>query len=148
VAVIDRCMTPVGARNEFAEPRDRKPKSRLSRSQPAAKTGGPAFERAEIPANWGSFVRDLETPVRIGVRGGGCSACLTCLFPANLGKQGEFGEMQGEGKWEAAKKHEISIRWIGFSLLKEQGAKLPLAGRVRITITEKRAPSLRTLGPP
>src|SRR5262245_47903907 len=83
VAVIDRCMTPVGARNGFAEPRDRKPKSRLSRSHPAAETGGPAFERAEFPANWGSFVRDLEPPVRTGVRGGGCSPHRTGLPSQN-----------------------------------------------------------------
>jgi hypothetical protein len=44
-------VTPGGARNGFAEPRDWKPKSTLSRSHPAPETGPPALERAEIPAN-------------------------------------------------------------------------------------------------
>ena len=33
----------------------------------------PAFEPAKMPANCGLFVRDWETPVRIGVRGGGAA---------------------------------------------------------------------------
>ena len=41
-------VTPAGARNEFAEPGDWKPKSRLSR--PHLETGRLAFECAKIPA--------------------------------------------------------------------------------------------------
>ena len=61
---------PAGARNGFAEPRDRQPKPTLSRPQPAAETARPAFEPAEMPANCGPFVRDRETSVCIGLRGG------------------------------------------------------------------------------
>ena len=41
--------TPAGARNGFGEPRDRKPKSRLSRPRLAAETACPAFEPAKMP---------------------------------------------------------------------------------------------------
>src|SRR5436190_1318269 len=37
-------------------------------------------EPAETPANCGLFLRDRETSVRIGVRGGGCSPHPTCLI--------------------------------------------------------------------
>src|SRR6266446_869727 len=67
-----------GARNGFAEPRDRQPKSTLSRPQPAAETARPAFEPAEMPANCGLFVRDRETSVRIGLRGGAERTQTTC----------------------------------------------------------------------
>src|SRR6266404_9657766 len=67
------CATQPGARNGFAEPGDRQPKSTLSRPHPAAETARPAFEPAETPANCGLFVRDRETSVRIGLRGGGGS---------------------------------------------------------------------------
>src|SRR5438094_2513075 len=62
--------TPSRARNGFAEPRDRQPKSTLSRPQPAAETARTAFEPAEMPANCGLFVGDRKTSVRIGLRGG------------------------------------------------------------------------------
>src|SRR5437016_2715548 len=62
--------TQSGARNGFAEPRDRQPKSTLSRPQPAAETARTAFEPAEMPANCGLFVGDRKTSVRIGLRGG------------------------------------------------------------------------------
>ena len=52
----------------------------------------------------------------------------TCLFPANWEKQGEFGEMQGDAKLELAKNDQISIAWMGISLLKEQGSYAFLAG--------------------
>src|SRR5437588_3604636 len=38
-----------------------------------------AFELAETPANCGLFVRDRETSVHIGLRGGGCSPDRTRL---------------------------------------------------------------------
>src|SRR6267143_5672759 len=38
-----------------------------------------AFEPAETPANCGLFVRDRETSVRIGLRGGGRSQMPTSL---------------------------------------------------------------------
>src|SRR5260221_3335678 len=60
-----------GARNGFAEPRDRQPKSTLSRPQPAAETARPAFEPAEMPANCGSWVTS------------GC--CLADTLPGNSG---------------------------------------------------------------
>src|SRR5260221_4238172 len=41
--------TCASARNGFAEPRDREPKSTLSRSRPAAETAPPAFEPAKCP---------------------------------------------------------------------------------------------------
>jgi hypothetical protein len=50
--------------------RDRQPKSTLSRPQPAAETAPPAFQSAEMPANCELFVRDRQTSVRIGLRGG------------------------------------------------------------------------------
>src|SRR5260221_12397893 len=58
--------TCAGARNGFAEPRDREPKSTLSRSRPATETARPAFEPAKMPAKCGLFVRDrgLEPPTR------------------------------------------------------------------------------------
>src|SRR5260370_37908991 len=57
---------PAGARNGFAEPRDREPKSGLSRPQPAAETARPAFEPAKMPANCGLFgcLAGLEPPTR------------------------------------------------------------------------------------
>src|ERR1700704_5454342 len=61
-----------GARNGFAEPRDWEPKSTLARPLSAAETARPASEPAKMPANLGLFVRDQETPVRIGLRGGPC----------------------------------------------------------------------------
>src|SRR6266478_6177574 len=64
------CSSAQGARNGFAEPRDREAKSTLSRPQPAAETARPTFELAETPANCGLFVRDRETSVRIGLRSG------------------------------------------------------------------------------
>jgi len=45
------CATPAGAKDGFAEPRDRQPKSTLSRPQLATETGRPAFEPAKMPAN-------------------------------------------------------------------------------------------------
>jgi hypothetical protein len=42
-------------------------------------TARAAFEPAKIPANCGLFVRDRETPVRIGLRSGGCSLDRTGL---------------------------------------------------------------------
>jgi hypothetical protein len=39
-----------------------------------------------MPAKCGLFVRDRETPVRIGVRGGGCSPHRTGLSPCIWGK--------------------------------------------------------------
>jgi hypothetical protein len=47
-----------------------------------------------MPANCGPFVRDRETLVRIGLRGGGCSPDRTCLnlskFPENWENIGNF----------------------------------------------------------
>src|SRR6266478_9071899 len=62
--------TCASARNGFAEPRDREPKSTLSRSRPAAETAPPAFEPAKMPAKSGLFGRDQKTSVRTGTRGG------------------------------------------------------------------------------
>src|SRR5262245_31825140 len=58
------------ARNGFGEPRDREAKSTLSRPRPAEETARPALEPAKMPAKCALFVRDRETPVRIGLRGG------------------------------------------------------------------------------
>src|SRR5438034_6793363 len=55
-----------------------------------------AFEPAETPANCGLFLRDRETSVRIGLRGGGCSPDRTFLSLAFGEMQGDFDEMQGE----------------------------------------------------
>jgi hypothetical protein len=38
--------------------------------QPSSETARAVFEPAKMPANCGLFVRDQETPVRIGLRGG------------------------------------------------------------------------------
>ena len=67
-----RCsfITQAGARNGFAEPRDRAPNSGLSRPQPAAETASLPFEPAKMPANCGLFGRDQERPVGIELRGG------------------------------------------------------------------------------
>src|SRR5258706_14731398 len=53
--------TCASARNGFAEPRDREPKSTLSRSRPAAETASLPFEPAKMPANSGLFGRDATT---------------------------------------------------------------------------------------
>src|SRR6266446_8207667 len=81
-----RCsfITQAGARNGFAEPRDRAPNSGLSRPQPAAETASLPFEPAKMPANCGLFGRDQERPVGIELRGGGCSAVRTSLLPCNF----------------------------------------------------------------
>jgi hypothetical protein len=65
-----RCsfITQAGARNGFAEPRDRAPNSGLSRPQPAAETASLPFEPAKMPANCGLFGRDRKTAVRIAFR--------------------------------------------------------------------------------
>jgi hypothetical protein len=70
--------TPAGARNGFGEPRDREPKSRLSRPRSAAETVHPVREPAETPAKCALFVRDQETPVRIGMRGGAGRTRTAC----------------------------------------------------------------------
>jgi hypothetical protein len=57
------------------------PKSTLSRPQLATETARPAFEPAKTPAKCALFVRDRETSVRIGLRGGGCSLDRTRLHP-------------------------------------------------------------------
>ena len=62
--------TPIDARNEFGGARDWKPKSPPVRPQPSSETACRAFEPAKMPANCALFVRDQETPVRIGLRGG------------------------------------------------------------------------------
>src|SRR6516164_3525998 len=64
------CNSGLGARNGFGEPREREAKSTLSRPRPAEETARPAFEPAKMPAKCALFVRDRETPVRIGLRGG------------------------------------------------------------------------------
>ena len=64
-------------------------------TQLAAETARPAFEPAEMPANCGLFVRDRETSVRIGLRGGGCSPDRTGLppkFPASREFSREFSK--------------------------------------------------------
>ena len=56
-----------------------------------------AFEPAETPANCGLFLRDRETSVRIGLRGGGRSPDRTSLyagFPANREINKEFCEFR------------------------------------------------------
>src|SRR4051794_16553995 len=73
------CNSGLGARNGFGEPREREAKSTLSRPRPAAETARPAFEPAKMPAKCRLFVRDRETPVRIGLRGGGCRPHRTRL---------------------------------------------------------------------
>src|SRR5438309_2064183 len=78
--------TPAGARNGFAEPRDREPKSTLSRPQLATETVRPAFEGAEMPANCGLFVGDRETSVRIGLRGGPGRIRTSNQFVMNLSR--------------------------------------------------------------
>jgi hypothetical protein len=45
---------------------------------------------AKSPAKLGLFVRDRETPVRTGMRGGGGSQLATCLLPAICGFAGSF----------------------------------------------------------
>src|SRR6266404_4006986 len=67
-----------GARNGFAEPRDREPNSGLSRPQPAAETASLPFEPAKMPANCGLFGRDQERPVGIELRGGAERTQTTC----------------------------------------------------------------------
>ena len=69
-----------GHRNGFAEPRDRQPKSTLPRPQSATETARAAFEPAEMPANYALFVRDRETSVRIGLRGGPGRSTIWSLF--------------------------------------------------------------------
>src|SRR2546423_11001259 len=63
-------ITQAGARNGFAEPRDRGPKSGLSRPQSAAETPGLLFEPPKMPGNCRLFGRDQEQPVGIELRGG------------------------------------------------------------------------------
>src|SRR2546428_7299595 len=67
-----RCsfITQAGARNGFADPRDREPNSGVSRPQPTAETASLPFEPAKMPANCGLFGRDQERPVGIELRGG------------------------------------------------------------------------------
>jgi hypothetical protein len=74
-----------------------------------------------MPANCGLFVRDRETLVRIGLRGGGCSPDRTGLSLQMGEKQGDSGELQGGAKPHLAKSHQISRVWMRVSLLKEQG---------------------------
>ena len=64
----------------FGEPRDRKPKSTRSGPQQATETGRHAFEPTKMPANCGLFVRERETPVRMGLHGGGCTPDRTSLI--------------------------------------------------------------------
>jgi hypothetical protein len=80
------------------------------------------------PAKSGHFARLREISKIARVRGGGCSAMPTCLFPANWEKQGEFREMHGDTERELAKNDQISIAWMEISLLKEQGGYAFLAG--------------------
>jgi hypothetical protein len=56
-------ITQAGARNGFAEPGDRGPKSGLSRPQPAAETAGLPFELAKMHANCRLFGRDQKLPI-------------------------------------------------------------------------------------
>jgi hypothetical protein len=93
----------------------------LSRPQRAAETAPPAFEPAKMPANCGLFARDREPPVRIGLRGGGCSPHRTGLSLQFGQMQGDFRKMQGGGRQNLAKSHQISIAWNGVSLLKRAG---------------------------
>jgi len=51
----------------------------------------------------------LEKPVRIGLRGGGCSPHRTYLSLHLLEKQGEFGEMQGDAKCKPSKNGQVSV---------------------------------------
>src|SRR5260370_14703670 len=48
-ATRSSCATQPGVGNGFAEPRDRQPKSTLSRPRPAAETARPAFEPRKCP---------------------------------------------------------------------------------------------------
>jgi hypothetical protein len=49
-AMLGPFITQTGARNGFAEPRDREPKSGLTRPQRTAETAGPQFKPARMPA--------------------------------------------------------------------------------------------------
>src|SRR5205807_308113 len=80
------CNSGLGARNGFGEPREREAKSTLSRPRPAAETARPAFEPAKMPAKCRLFVRDRETPVRIGLRGGPGRIRTSNQFVMNLSR--------------------------------------------------------------
>src|SRR5262245_52850816 len=95
-------------------PETGKPKSALSRPQRLS-------ENRKMPAICGLFGRNREQPVRIGLRGGGCSRMRTCLSLQIWEKQGEFEEMQGGASCDPAKNAQISRAWMDFSLLEEQG---------------------------
>jgi hypothetical protein len=78
-----------------------------------------------VPSSDLAFAGDRETPVRIGLRGGGCSPVRTGLSLHFGELQGDFDEMQGGGKRNPAKSGQISEGWMELSLLQEQGGYRP-----------------------
>jgi hypothetical protein len=99
------CNSGLGARNGFAEPRDREAKSTLPRPPPAAETARPAFEPAKMPAKCALFVRDRKTSVLIGLRGGGCSLDRTDLCPQIPAVREFYREFCGFGVNSANLRH-------------------------------------------
>src|SRR6516164_7609485 len=88
----------------FGEPRDRKPKSTRSGPQQATETGRHAFEPTKMPANCGLFVRERETPVRMGLHGGGCTPDRTSPDFIDSGPLARFSRPIGKQiQWLAAK---------------------------------------------
>ena len=109
-----RCsfITQAGARNGFAEPRDRGPKSGLSRPQPAAETAGLPFEPAKMPANCALLGRDQDQSVGIELRGGGRSLDRTSLhlkFPANREINREFCRFPPLARFSAPNRQANSV---------------------------------------
>jgi Tripartite tricarboxylate transporter family receptor len=74
---------------------------------------------SKISSDSSRLIRANTTTLREGC--GGCSPHRTCLSLQFGELQGDFHKMQGGGRRNLAKSHQISIAWNGISLLKRAG---------------------------
>jgi hypothetical protein len=104
-----------------------------------------------MPANCGLFVRDRETSVRIGLRGGRCSQLRTSLhtkFPANREFNREFRKFRASAAISASNQRVNSkaCRQIPYAM--EQGIFAAITGnffRITGNLIERAAKSAELL---
>src|SRR5213080_2164727 len=90
-----------------------------------------AFEPAEMPANCGLFLRDRETSVRIGLRGGGCTPDRTGLqlkFPANREINREFCKIRPSAAVSVSDQRADSMASSQIPYATEQGISKAISG--------------------
>jgi hypothetical protein len=118
-----RCslITHAGARNGFAEPRDREPKSGLSPPSTAAETADHHLNPLESPQMAGYAAETRKSRLASNCVVVDAVRCEAVSLPAKFGKAGDFEKLQGEPPLISEKSFSPPSTWSSSPYFQEQG---------------------------